>query len=150
MAKSTNSKKTAPKSGTKSKAAFSDKNASEPIPSAKNVSKYQPTKDAIMNEQLLDPQDGLQKLFLDSIKDLYWAENHLIKSLPKMSNAASSKTLQKTINNHLQETKKQVERLEQVFQIVGKKAQAKKCEAMDGILKEADEILESSMIMTLK
>src|SRR5688572_14667170 len=99
--------------------------------SGENASKYQPTEDANMAIQSLDPQDGLNKLFIDSIKDIYWAENHIVQALPKMINAATSRPLQDALSNHLEETKVHVQRLEEVFELVGKKPQAKKCDAME-------------------
>ncbi len=78
--------------------------------------------------------------FLDELKDIYWAENALIKALPIMSKAASSSKLVKAIDSHLEETKTHVARLEQVFKLLGEKAEQKKCEAMTGILKEAKEV----------
>ena len=91
-----------------------------------------------------EQENGLQKLFIDSIKDIYWAENHLVKSLPKMVSAASSAELQAALNNHLEVTEEHVSRLEQVFELLGKKAQAKKCDAMEGLTKEGEGVIEST------
>ncbi len=88
--------------------------------------------------------DGLQELFADSIKDIYWAENHLVKTLPKMQSAAASAALQNAIAKHLAQTKVHVQRLEQVFEIMGKKKLAKKCDAMEGITKEGEGIVEDT------
>lgn len=85
----------------------------------------------------------LMKLFEDELKDIYWAEKALTKAIPKMIKNATSEELVKALENHLEETKEQVTRLEQVFEIIGKKAIAKKCEAMDGLIREAGEIMES-------
>ena len=85
--------------------------------------------------------NGLRKLFEDELKDIYWAEKALTKALPKMAKKATSPELVDAINNHLQETENQVSRLEEVFESIGMKAAAKKCEAMEGLLKEADEIV---------
>ncbi len=87
-------------------------------------------------------EDGLAKLFTDGIKDIYWAENALVKALPKMASAAASVDLKKAIENHLQQTKNHVSRLEQVFELLGKKKQAKKCDAMEGLTKEGEGIIE--------
>lgn len=144
MAKSTSTKKAAEKNAGKTNAAFSEKNKTPLKASKDNASKYQPTADANMNVQALDPQDGLVKLFTDSIKDIYWAENHLVKALPKMINAASSLALQDAISNHLEQTKTHVERLEQVFELLGKKVQAKKCDAMEGLAKEGEGVVEDT------
>ncbi|MCW3126601.1 MAG: hypothetical protein JWO03_2259 [Bacteroidetes bacterium] len=83
----------------------------------------------------------LQKLFEDELKDIYWAENALVKALPKMAKKATSPELKEALDKHLGETKGQVGRLEQIFEILGKKAQTKKCEAMAGLIKEAEEIM---------
>jgi len=89
-------------------------------------------------------EPALMELFVDCIKDIYWAENHLVKSLPKMQMAATSKELSTAIGTHLEETKVHVTRLEQVFELLGEKAQAKKCDAMEGLSKEGEGILEST------
>ena len=144
MAKTSASKRASSKSEEKIPASYSTTDADNATPAADNDSKYQPTKDAEMNIQSLDPEDGLLKLFTDSIKDIYWAENHLVKALPKMINAASSKSLKDAITNHLEETKTHVERLEQVFELLGKKPQAKKCDAMEGLTKEGEGVIEDT------
>lgn len=88
--------------------------------------------------------EGLQELFVDSLKDIYWAEKALVKALPKMAKNATTQGLIDGINNHTTETEEQIARLEQVFALIGKKAVAKKCEAMDGLLKEGQDIMEST------
>ncbi len=85
----------------------------------------------------------LMKLFEDELKDIYWAEKALTKAIPKMIKNATSTELIKALSNHLTETEEQVKRVEQVFEIMGKKATAKKCEAMTGLIKEAQEIMEA-------
>lgn len=86
----------------------------------------------------------LEKFFHDELKDIYWAEKHLIKILPKMSRAAYSEKLKKAFQDHLTETQKQVWRLEKVFNLIGEKPRAKKCEAMEGITKEGSGIIEET------
>ncbi|MGN6417010.1 MAG: YciE/YciF ferroxidase family protein [Pseudobacter sp.] len=86
----------------------------------------------------------LEKFFLDSVKDIYWAEKALTKALPKMQKAATTEQLQSAIGTHIVETQEQVSRLEQVFQALGKKPQAKKCDAMDGLIKEGESIVEET------
>lgn len=86
----------------------------------------------------------LQEFFGNEIKDIYWAEKNLIKALTKMSKAASTKELQKAFVTHRGQTEEHVARLEEVFDILGKKAVAKKCEAMNGIIKEGAEIIEDT------
>ena len=85
-----------------------------------------------------------QELFLDSLKDIYYAEKYLLKSMPKMRKAATSPELQQAFQDHIEVTQQQVQRLEQVFEALGKKAQAKKCEAIHGLAKEGEEIIEST------
>jgi ferritin-like metal-binding protein YciE len=84
----------------------------------------------------------LMKLFEDQLKDMYWAEKALTKALPKMIKNATSGDLIEALDNHLQETEEQVSRLEQVFELIEKKAVAKKCEAMDGLIKEGKSVME--------
>jgi len=91
-----------------------------------------------------DNHASLQKFFVGEIKDIYWAENHIIKALPKMSKAATSPELANAFNEHLEQTKGHVARLEQVFELLGEKAVAKKCEAMAGILEEGNSIIEET------
>jgi len=86
----------------------------------------------------------LEKYFTDSLKDIYWAEKHLTKALPKMQKAATTEELKSAIGEHLTQTEEHVRRLEQVFELMGKKAQAKKCDAMEGLLKEGDSIVEET------
>jgi len=89
-------------------------------------------------------EPALLELFTDCIKDIFWAENHLVKTLPKMQQAASSSELKAAIGNHLEETKVHVSRLEKVFELLGEEPQAKKCDAMEGIAKEGESIIEST------
>jgi len=82
----------------------------------------------------------LQDLFLDTLKDIYFAEQKVLKSLPKMQKAAQSEDLKAAFEKHLGETEGQVERLERVFEIIGEKPKGKTCDAIMGITKEGDEI----------
>jgi ferritin-like metal-binding protein YciE len=86
----------------------------------------------------------LEEFFHDELKDIYWAENHLVKTLPKMAKAASAKELKSAFTDHLEVTKEHVSRLDQVFKLLGQKAEAKKCEAMEGITKEGESIIEDT------
>ena len=88
--------------------------------------------------------EGLRELFIDSLKDIYWAEKALTKALPKMAKKASSENLINTINDHLNVTQEQVVRLEEVFKLIGEKASAKKCDAMEGLIKEGESIMEET------
>lgn len=86
--------------------------------------------------------NNLNDLLIHELKDLYNAENQISKALPKMAKAASSEELRTAFQNHLTETQTQIERLEQVFEIIGEKATGEKCKAMEGIIKEAEDMLE--------
>lgn len=88
--------------------------------------------------------EELRELFVDSLKDIYWAEKALTKALPKMAKNATSPELVMTIDEHLAVTEEQVSRLERVFEMMGEKAVAKKCEAMDGLIKEGESIMEET------
>lgn len=89
-------------------------------------------------------ESKLMKLFEDSLKDIYWAEKALTKALPKMLKKATSDELVQAIEDHIEVTENQVEKVEQVFEIIGKKAVAKKCDAMNGLIKEAEEIMKET------
>ena len=82
--------------------------------------------------------------FVDELKDIYWAEKHLTKALPKMQKAATSEELRNAFAEHLTITQTQVSRLEQVFELLGEKAVAKKCDAMAGLVEEANGIIEET------
>ncbi len=120
--------------------ALSNQNASSKIAPKANS----PKKDSSPREET-----GLHRLFTDGIKDIYWAENHLVQALPKMSRSAMSGELQKAIDNHLTVTKKHVKRLNQIFELMSKKPQAKKCDAMEGLSKEGEGIIENTDTGTL-
>ena len=122
-----NSKKSAP-------AKSAPKSAPKAKPSPKPKNTVSDSEDSTM----------LEEFMLDSIKDIYWAEKHLTKTLPKLVKAATSPELKKAFEDHLAVTQQQAIRLEQVFEILGKKPQAKKCDAMDGITKEAQSIIEET------
>lgn len=86
----------------------------------------------------------LQDLFEDGLKDIYWAEKALVKALPKMEKNAENPKLQKAIAKHLKETEVHVQRLEECFKALGKKAVGKKCDAMEGLLEEGKGIMEEA------
>ncbi len=87
---------------------------------------------------------GFRELFEDELKDIYWAEKALTKAIPKMIKNTTTEELTAALEDHLEVTKGHVDRLEKVFQSLGKAARAKKCEAMDGLIKEAEEIMENT------
>ena len=91
-----------------------------------------------------DSGSALKDFFVDGLKDLYWAEQHLVKSLPKMAKASNTNELKELFVNHLSKTKAHVSKLEEVFQLLNVKAQAKKCDGMEGLTKEADKTIEET------
>ncbi len=91
-----------------------------------------------------EEEGKLKEFFHDEIKDIYWAEKKLVQTLPKLAKAATSEELRDAFTNHLEETKEHVSRLEQVFELLGEKAQAKKCDAMEGITEEGASVIEDT------
>jgi ferritin-like metal-binding protein YciE len=89
------------------------------------------------------------EFFVDELKDIYWAEKNLVKALPKLKKAATSPELAAAFDKHTAETKTHIETLEKVFGLLGEKAQAKKCDAMEGLLSEAEGIIEDTDSGTL-
>lgn len=89
-------------------------------------------------------ESELKELFVDELKDIYWAEKHLTKALTKMADSATSDELQTAFEKHRSETENHVSRLEQVFEAVGETASAKKCEAMAGLIEEAEGLMEDT------
>jgi len=84
------------------------------------------------------------QLFVDQVKDIYWAEKQLIKALPKMQKAATSEELKEVIGRHFEETQVQAQRLEQIFELLGKKPMGKKCPAMEGLIEEGNELISDT------
>lgn len=89
------------------------------------------------------------EFFVDELKDIYWAEKHLVKALPKMKKASTSPELAAAFDKHTEETNTHIATLEQVFELLGEKATAKKCDAMAGLLEEANGIIEDTEAGTL-
>ncbi len=131
--------KTAQKSSSKKSAATGNKGSN----GTGTNTRAMPQKQTAMPQQSQEAT-GLRDLFQDSLKDIYWAEKALTKALPKMIKKATSAELVNALTEHLEVTQQQVTRLEDVFANLGMKAQAKKCEAMEGLIKEGNEIMEST------
>jgi ferritin-like metal-binding protein YciE len=85
---------------------------------------------------------SLKELYIDELKDLYSAEKQLVKALPKMAKNATNPELKEAFTNHLEETEGHVERLEQIFEMLGERAGGKKCKGMEGLIEEAKDLLE--------
>ncbi len=84
----------------------------------------------------------LEDLFLETLKDIFFAERQILKGLPKLAKAAADPKLREAFMHHREETEAQVDRLRQVFEIIGKRAQGKTCEAINGIISEGEEIMD--------
>ncbi len=89
-------------------------------------------------------QTPFEKLFEDLLKDIYWAEQNLVEALKEMHEAATTEELQNAFEDHLYVTQKHVSRLEKVFSLIGVEAEAKKCDAMAGLIKEAKRVIEET------
>jgi ferritin-like metal-binding protein YciE len=85
----------------------------------------------------------LEDLYIEELQDLYDAENQIIKALPKMAKASTSLDLKRAFNDHLEQTRTHVTRLEQVFDQIGSKAKGKACKAMQGLLEEGEELMDT-------
>jgi ferritin-like metal-binding protein YciE len=108
--------------------------------SSKKTAKKKPTaKKTLLGK--VKSENPLMELFVNELKDIYWAEKHLTKALPKMAKAAQSEELKAALEEHLEVTEGQIERLEEVFAMIDLKPQGKKCEAMAGLVKEGEEIV---------
>ncbi len=151
MAKATGKKAAVKKAAAPKKVAA--KKAAAPPPKKAAVKKAAaPKKAAAKKAAASTPADQkslLQKLFVDGLKDIYWAEKHLTKALPKLMKAATSEQLKQNFQEHTLVTEQQIGRLDQVFQLLGTKAVAKKCEAMEGLTREADTIVSETQKGTM-
>lgn len=87
-------------------------------------------------------QKTLDDLFYDTLKDIYYAERKILKTLPKMARAASAPELKAAFEKHRDQTQEHIERLQQAFEILGKRAQGKTCDAIEGIIAEGEEIID--------
>jgi ferritin-like metal-binding protein YciE len=87
-------------------------------------------------------EEGLKELYIDELKDLYSAENQLVKALPKMAKAATSEELSAGFTEHLEQTKGHVQRLETIFKQLGESPKGKKCKGMEGLIEEGSEAVE--------
>lgn len=90
--------------------------------------------------------DGLKELFIDELKDIIYAERALLKALPKMAKNASEPKLVSAIEDHITVTEGQVQRLDKIFEILGESNRGKKCDAMEGLIKEGESIIEETEV----
>ena len=94
--------------------------------------------------------EKLNELFADTVRDIYYADKKILKSLPKMAKKASSPKLAKAFEMHIAETEAHVERLDQVFELIGKTARGKTCPAIDGIIEEGEESMKEAKDATVR
>lgn len=118
--------------------------ARKPAAKSKNTNQKSAGNRSVSVMKPSDTGAMLEKYIIDSLKDIYWAEKHLLKALPKMSKAATNEVLKDALDEHRDITEQHVSRLEQVFDLMGKKAQGKKCEAMEGLVKEGETVIEET------
>jgi ferritin-like metal-binding protein YciE len=91
-----------------------------------------------------DAQTKLREFFIEQLQDIYWAEQKLVKSLPKLANASRSVELRDAFNSHLEETRNHVSRIERAFALMNEKADSTECPAMKGIVKEGEDIIDET------
>lgn len=125
---------------TKSKSSASKSKAT--ASKSKNTSKTAASKGKVKAKSTV--AEDLRELMVDGLKDIYWAEKALTKALPKMAKNATTEQLKKAIEDHLTVTEEQVTKVEKVFKSLGEKAKAEKCDAMDGLIKEGEDIMKST------
>ena len=94
--------------------------------------------------------ETFKELFEETLKDIYYAEKAILKALPKMAKKANSKKLQTAFTKHERETERQIKRLDQVFELLGKRASGKDCPAIDGIIEEAEEVMKEAKDETIR
>jgi ferritin-like metal-binding protein YciE len=89
--------------------------------------------------------DSLRKLYLDELKDIYSAEKQLLQALPRMAKKAKNPQLRQGFEKHVEQTRGQIERLDRIFELIGKAARGKKCKGMEGLIEEAKEMMQEDM-----
>lgn len=94
--------------------------------------------------------ETLEKLFEDTLRDIYYAEKAILKNLPKMARKANSDVLKAAFEEHIEQTEEQVARLEKIFDMIGKSARGKRCPAIDGLAEEASEIMQEAKDKTVR
>ena len=102
------------------------------------------SKAATDNASSNDTQSMLEELFIGQLKDIYWAEKYLTKALPKMKKSVTSEELKKAFEDHLAVTEEHISRLEEVFELMEEEPRAKKCDGMEGLIKEGESVIEET------
>lgn len=109
-----------------------------------HTTEAEPKKKGNMQQDQEGSATYLQKFFLEQVKDIYYAEQELLKVLPEMQSAATTEELEDAIEEHTQQTQRHIRRLEKIFTMIGQKPEGKKCEAMDGLIRECRTILRET------
>ena len=107
------------------------------------TAKAAPKKSSAAKNSGKNDETMLRELFVEELKDIYWAEKHLTKALPKMKKAATSEELANAFEEHLEVTYVQIERIEEVFEMLDMPARAKKCDAMEGLVRKPSLLLKT-------
>lgn len=137
--------KTQSKAGSRSGASTKNTGSKSSASSSRTTSRSTGASRSKSNSRNEDmPNSKFHELFVEQLKDIYWAEKNLVKALGKMAKAATSEELADAITNHQEQTRGQVTRLEQVFESIGQTAKAKKCPAMEGLIAEGQEVIEDT------
>ncbi|UPK70643.1 ferritin-like domain-containing protein [Chitinophaga filiformis] len=143
MATRTQSKsRTGSQSRTSGRSAAGSKSMSTSRTAAKTSNSSRSRGSKSQNEDM--PNSKFHQLFVDQLKDIYWAEKALVKALGKMQKAATSEELADAITTHQEQTREHVARLERVFESIGQTAKAKKCPAMEGLIEEGQEVIDDT------
>lgn len=130
---------------TKSSKAGTKKSASKKAARSKSAKTKNGNKSASNGSEKMNRGNSpIEKFFTDMLKDMYYTEEKLIEALGKMESAATTEELKEAFNDHAHQSKKHQRRLEKVFELIGKKAEAKKCDAIEGIISEAEKIIEET------
>jgi len=135
------STKTSASKSTNSKTPASSKTSASKKADTKTSGKVA-AKQSAPSKEMKDSE--FHQFFLDELKDIYWAEKHLAKALPKLQKAATSKELAQAFEKHTKETETHIQTVEKVFELLGEKASAKKCDAMAGLVEEANSIISDT------
>ncbi|RYY18158.1 MAG: ferritin-like domain-containing protein, partial [Chitinophagaceae bacterium] len=111
-------------------------------PSKRGLTNKEEQQDSGRSEKIQEGKESLlEKFFISQLQDIYYAEQQLVKALPEIAKACTTEELEDAFNDHLAQTERHVKRLEKVFNIIGKEAEGRQCDAMDGLLKEAKSII---------
>ncbi len=133
----------------KTKATARTKRSAVKTPKAPTKNEDKNMAQPMKNEKPSDDEGALHDLFVDLLKDIYWAEKMLVRKLPEVQESATSAELKKAIGEHYEVTRKQVQKVEQVFVSIGEEPASKKCEALMGLVKEMEELISETDDETL-